>query len=170
MISFRRTMEILIICAIPHVYPFQNIFCRMWMHNVDNDFNLMFMCCINQLFELFRGAKATWYTEKVRNMITEWAVIRMLHNSHKLNYIVTSLYYFWEYILPKVFKAMNFWLDSTHSNMALINFYPIIFPGRLWEFPFIILKLNIWTIKRIISVLSREIDPCGNSIDFLAIL
>lgn len=169
MVSFLISMKVLVVSSIPHVDPFIDIFSSMRMNDINYYFYSIFMCLINKFLKLMGFAKSWRYTEEVRDMVTKWAIIGMFHNTHDLNYVVTQFENFWKNCLFKMGEAMNFIINTAHSNMYLINFDVMIFPLRFRMFPLIIANVHINSIKGEVDVLSCEINPSWNSVNHIPI-
>lgn len=137
MITFTLSMKILIISTIPHVDSFIYILSSMWMYNINDYLNSMFMSFIYQSLKLIWFSKAWRDTKKRRDMVSKWAIIRMFHNTHNLYDIVSKFDHFREYCLLEMCEAMDFIIHSTHSDMAFIDFDIFVFPCRFRVFPLI---------------------------------
>jgi hypothetical protein len=138
--------------------------------DIDDDLNSVLVGLVDELLELVRLSEPRGYTEEVGDVVAERTVVRMLHNAHDLNNVVAQFDNVWEDDFFKMSKSMNFVIDPAHANVDFINFDVLIFPSWLWMFPFIIVQSDINAIKRVINVLSGEIDPGWNAIDHSAIL
>lgn len=88
-------MEVLVISSIPHVNAFVNIFRCMRMNNIDDHLDSVFMSLINKLLELMGFSEAGRDTKEIGNVITERTIIRMFHDSHDLDNVVTEFDNFW---------------------------------------------------------------------------
>ena len=88
-------MEVLVISSIPHVNAFVNIFSCMRMNNIDDHLDSIFMGLIDKLLEFVRLSEAGRDTEEIRDVITERTIIRMFHDSHDLDNVVTEFDNFW---------------------------------------------------------------------------
>lgn len=62
-------------------------------------------------------------------------------------------------------ETMDLVVDSTHSDVALVNFYIFVLPLGLGMFPLIFGQLHINPIKAQVNILGCEVDPSGYSID-----
>lgn len=128
MITLSITMEVLIVSTIPHINTFIYILSSMRMNNINNDLNVMFMRLVHKLLELMRLTKSRADTKKVSHMITKRPVIRMLHYTHNLNYVISQLDYFREDDFSEMVEAVDFVFDAAHSDVAFVNLDVVVFP------------------------------------------
>ncbi len=87
-------MKVLVVSSVPHVDTLIDVLGRMGMYNVNDDFDSVLVRLVDQLLEFVRLSESGGDTEEVRDMVAKRAVVRMLHNSHDLNHVVTQLNYF----------------------------------------------------------------------------
>jgi hypothetical protein len=103
-------------------------------------------------------------------MVPKRAVVRMLHDAHDLNYIVSQLDYSGEDCFLEIGETVDLGLDATHSNVAFINFYVFIFPTWFGMFPLILSQFDVDSVEGKIDVLCGEVDPGRDSVFNLSVL
>jgi hypothetical protein len=95
MVSLRISMEVLVISPVPHVNALVNVFCCMRVNNINDHLDSVFMGLIDKLFEFVRFSEAGGDTEEIGDVITKRTVVRMFHDAHDLDNVVTELDNFW---------------------------------------------------------------------------
>lgn len=95
MISFRVAMKVLVVSSVPHVDALIDVFGRVGMHDVNDNFDSVLVRLVDQLLELVRLSESGGHTEEVGDVVAKRAVVRMLHHSHNLNHVVTQFNNFW---------------------------------------------------------------------------
>ena len=126
------------------------------------------MGLINQFFKIVRLSKPTWDTKKIWYMVSKWPIVRMLHDSHYLNHIISSFFYPRKNMIFEMSKRMNFCIYPTHSYMTLINFNVLVLPIWLLILKFVFFKLNVNSIITIILILMSVIYPSRDPIFILS--
>ena len=121
MISSCTAVEELVICSIELVDSLTCILCRMRMYNIKQHTNTHTMCLIYKIFQIFWHTTSRSWCEKAADLITKGTVVRMLHNSHNLNSIISKILYARKYLICKFKIRTNFSLLLSHTNMTLIN-------------------------------------------------
>jgi hypothetical protein len=65
----------------------------MGMHQINDHLDVSLVGFIDELFELVGSAESTGDTEVTAHMVAEGTVVRVLENSHQLDYVVSVFLY-----------------------------------------------------------------------------
>ena len=80
MSAFRAFMEIQMISAVKLIETIENIFASMGMNNIEKDSEAHTMRCVDEFFELFRGAIAGARGEEACNLVPEsYKLVSIIH-------------------------------------------------------------------------------------------
>jgi len=71
MAAFTTFVEVKVIGAVKDIQAIQNVFAGMRMNDIEQNHKSKSMCCVYQLFEIFRDAKARTGSEKIGDLISK---------------------------------------------------------------------------------------------------
>jgi phosphoenolpyruvate carboxylase len=121
MISLPTSMEVLVICAIELVETIENILRGMAMDHVKEDDQTHTMSSVNELLQILWRPVSAAGREEVVDLIAEAGIVRMLHDCHKLNHIVTQVLDPWKHVFREFLVRCHALLRSGDSDVRFID-------------------------------------------------
>ena len=127
-------MKVLVVRPVEERQTVALVLDGMGMDKVHNDPQPHSMRRINQGLQVVRRAKPRRCRVKRTHMVTEAPVVRMLHNAHELNRIVSGLLDSRQDIVPKVRIGSHARFLGRHADMGLIDERRKASANALWGF------------------------------------
>ena len=110
MTAFSTFVKVLVVTTVEEIQAIENVFAGMGVDNIQKNYKAKTMGCVYQLFEIFRDPITGTCSEKAGNLISErwkqdritsamrWktvltGVVSMLHYCHKLDAVVSEIFY-----------------------------------------------------------------------------
>ena len=136
----------------------------MRVHYVDYHLYPHTVSFIDQPFELKRSSQSGRYTEVVGTVVSKGAIVWVLYHPHYLNNIVPQASHSGQHYLSEVVEAVHFLAHPCHPDVALIHLYSIVRPCWPRVIPLIVSQLHIHSIEGTVAVLTREVNPSGDTV------
>ena len=121
MVTSCTAVEELIIRSIKLIDTLARILRCVGMYHVKQHTDAHIMCLIYQIFQILWHTTSGCRCEEATDLITKGTVVRMLHNGHNLDGVVSKILDAWKYVICKLEVGANLSLLLSHAYMALIN-------------------------------------------------
>ena len=110
-----------VVRAVKLAQTFRRILHGMRMDDVQKDTDAHAVGCVDQLPELIRGTKAGTGRKEIRHLIAKGGIVRMLHDRHDLDAVVTAILYPGQHILGELPVGSDALLLIAHADVAFVD-------------------------------------------------
>ena len=121
MMPLRAFVEIQVLTAVEQAKSLILIAATMRVDDVHHDRDTHPVSGVNQFLELLRSAETGTQSEKVRHLVAERAVVRMLLERHYLDRVVAQSLHPRQHILTELAESGDLAFLRTHPDVALVD-------------------------------------------------
>eukprot|EP00128_Syssomonas_multiformis_P008503 Colp12_sorted_trinity150504_noHs@6786 len=169
MVTAGSPMEVAVVGTIKHVEPIKHVLGCVTVHHVQKNDDPHPMSNIDQLLQLLRESVAGRSGEKACDLVTEAAIVGVLHDGHQLNAVITEPLDPGEHIVGEFPVGRHLGILAADANMSLVDpetralLGPLVPPDVL----FLGVVVNRFVHKGLLF-LDNTLDPCRDAINHLA--
>ncbi len=114
-------MEELVIGTVEFIDAFIYVFDGMGLHDIHQHPDPHVVRLVHERFQLIRGTEAGGGSEKIGYVVAERTIVRVFHQSHELDRIVTQLLDSWQDIFLEFLVGSDGFLFLRHADMRFID-------------------------------------------------
>ena len=114
-------MEELVSRAVKFVDAFTGIFAGMGVNDIQQHRDAHLVGSVDQFLQFLRHAEPGRSGKEIGNLVAKGCIVRMLHDSHDLNGVVTQILDAGQRVLTELIEGADFALLLRHTDVALID-------------------------------------------------
>lgn len=121
MSSLWALVEVLMVSSIKLIQTIEHVLGSMTVNNIQQDNKAQAVSSVYQLLEVLRRSVSTAGSEEVVDLVAKTGVVRMFHDGHKLDGIVSQVFDTREHALGEFLIGRHSKFRGRDSNMSLIH-------------------------------------------------
>ena len=91
------------------------------MHHIEQDSDAHAVCFVYEILKVIRISLTARRRIKTADLVAERTIVRMLHNRHELNSVISGLLYVWQDVIRELPVGCDAVVLARHSDVGLVN-------------------------------------------------